>query len=48
MDGQFYVLFYLFFSSMKFKDPAEGEVKLKTEFDELYENMQAAFRQLEE
>jgi len=35
-------------SSMKFKDPAEGEAKLKAEFDELYENMQAAFRQLEE
>jgi V-type H+-transporting ATPase subunit A len=35
-------------SSMKFKDPAEGEAKLKAEFDELYENMQGAFRQLEE
>lgn len=35
-------------SSMKFKDPADGEAKLKAEFDELYENMQAAFRQLEE
>lgn len=35
-------------SSMKFKDPAEGEAKLKAEFDEMYENMQTAFRQLEE
>jgi len=35
-------------SSMKFKDPADGEAKLKQEFDELYENMQTAFRQLEE
>jgi len=35
-------------SSMKFKDPAEGEAKLKQEFDELHENMQTAFRQLEE
>jgi len=35
-------------SSMKFKDPADGEAKLKAEFDELYENMQTAFRQLEE
>jgi len=35
-------------SSMKFKDPADGEAKLKQEFDELHENMQTAFRQLEE
>jgi len=35
-------------SSMKFKDPAEGEQKLKAEFDQLYEDMQAAFRAIEE
>lgn len=35
-------------SSMKFKDPAEGEQKMKAEFDQLYEDMQAAFRAIEE
>jgi len=35
-------------SSMKFKDPAEGEQKLKAEFDQLYEDMQNAFRTIEE
>jgi len=35
-------------SSMKFKDPADGEAKLKAEFDQLYEDMQAAFRTIEE
>lgn len=35
-------------SSMKFKDPAEGEQKLKAEFDQLYDDMSGAFRNLEE
>ncbi|CAG7731036.1 unnamed protein product [Allacma fusca] len=35
-------------SSMKFKDPAEGEQKMKAELDQLYEDMQAAFRAIEE
>ena len=35
-------------SSMKFKDPADGEQKLKAEFDQLYEDMQGAFRAIEE
>ena len=35
-------------SSMKFKDPAEGEQKMKAEFDQLYEDMQNAFRAIEE
>jgi V-type H+-transporting ATPase subunit A len=35
-------------SSMKFKDPADGEQKMKAEFDQLYEDMQAAFRTIEE
>lgn len=35
-------------SSMKFKDPIEGEQKLKAEFDQLYDDMSAAFRNLEE
>ena len=36
-------------SAMKFKDVAqEGEAKIKRDFDELHEAMQAAFRGLEE
>ncbi|XP_017487251.1 PREDICTED: V-type proton ATPase catalytic subunit A-like [Rhagoletis zephyria] len=36
-------------SSMKFKDPVkEGEVKIRKDYDELYENMQQAFRNLED
>lgn len=36
-------------SSMKFKDPLkEGEAKIKQDFEELYENMQQAFRNLED
>jgi len=36
-------------SSMKFKDPvADGEAKIKADYDELYENMQTAFRNLED
>jgi len=35
-------------SSMKFKDPADGEQKMKAEFDQLYEDMQNAFRTIEE
>jgi len=35
-------------SSMKFKDPAEGEQKLKAEMDQLYDDMSGAFRNLEE
>jgi len=35
-------------SSMKFKDPADGEQKMKAEFDQLYEDMQSAFRTIEE
>jgi len=35
-------------SSMKFKDPADGEAKLKAELDQLYEDMQNAFRTIEE
>ncbi|KAF6029446.1 hypothetical protein EB796_012246 [Bugula neritina] len=36
-------------SSMKFKDPAvEGEAKIKADFDELAEEMQNAFRELED
>lgn len=35
-------------SSMKFKDPADGEQKMKAELDQLYEDMQAAFRAIEE
>lgn len=36
-------------SSMKFKDPvADGEAKIKKDFDELYEKMQQEFRNLEE
>jgi len=34
---------------MKFKDPvADGEAKIKADYDELYENMQTAFRNLED
>merc|ERR1719383_88576 len=36
-------------TSMKFKDPVkDGEAKIKADYDELYENMQTAFRNLEE
>lgn len=36
-------------SSMKFKDPVkDGEEKIKKEFDELYEQMQQSFRNLED
>ncbi|XP_077861603.1 V-type proton ATPase catalytic subunit A [Saccoglossus kowalevskii] len=36
-------------SSMKFKDPVkDGEVKIRQDFAELYENMQTAFRNLED
>lgn len=36
-------------SSMKFKDTfKDGEVKIQKEFDEIYENIQAAFRNLED
>jgi len=36
-------------SSMKFKDPVkDGEAKIKADFDELHENMQSAFRNLED
>ncbi|XP_077985004.1 V-type proton ATPase catalytic subunit A isoform X2 [Glandiceps talaboti] len=36
-------------SSMKFKDPAkDGETKIRADFSELYENMQQAFRNLED
>merc|ERR1712227_360651 len=36
-------------SSMKFKDPVkDGEAKIKADYEELLENMQAAFRSLED
>lgn len=36
-------------SSMKFKDTfKEGEAKVKKDFDEIYENIQLAFRNLED
>jgi len=36
-------------TSMKFKDPVkDGEAKIKADYDELYENMQTAFRNLED
>lgn len=36
-------------SSMKFKDAfKEGEAKVKKDFDEIYENIQQAFRNLED
>ena len=36
-------------SSMKFKDPVkDGEEKIKGDYEELLENMQAAFRNLED
>ncbi|KAK6172168.1 hypothetical protein SNE40_015890 [Patella caerulea] len=36
-------------SSMKFKDPVkDGEAKIKSDYDELYEEMQQAFRNLED
>lgn len=35
-------------SSMKFKDPKEGEAKLKQQYSELYERMVNAFRDLED
>ena len=36
-------------SSMKFKDPVkDGEDKIKADYEELYENMQTAFRSLED
>ncbi|BET01406.1 unnamed protein product [Nesidiocoris tenuis] len=36
-------------SSMKFKDPVkEGEAKIKADFEQLYEDMQQAFRNLED
>lgn len=36
-------------SSMKFKDTfKEGETKVKKDFDDIYENIQQAFRNLED
>lgn len=36
-------------SSMKFKDPvADGEEKIKKDYDELFEQLQTAFRNLED
>ena len=36
-------------SSMKFKDPVnDGEKKIKQDFDQLFEDMQQAFRNLED
>jgi V-type H+-transporting ATPase subunit A len=36
-------------SSMKFKDPVkDGEQKIRSDFDDLHERMQQAFRNLEE
>jgi len=36
-------------SSMKFKDPEEdGEAKIKADYEELYEEMQTGFRNLED
>lgn len=36
-------------SSMKFKDPVkDGEAKIKADFDQLYEDIQQAFRNLED
>ena len=35
-------------SSMKFKDPKEGEAKLKQSFQELNEKMNNSFRELED
>lgn len=35
-------------SSMKFKNPSEGEAKLKQQFQELNEKMVNAFRDLED
>lgn len=36
-------------SSMKFKDPVkDGEEKIKADFDQLYEDIQQAFRNLED
>uniref|UniRef100_A0A914SD58 Uncharacterized protein n=3 Tax=Ascarididae TaxID=6250 RepID=A0A914SD58_PAREQ len=36
-------------SSMKFKDPVkDGEEKIKKDYDELLEQMQVAFRNLED
>ncbi|CAN7951355.1 unnamed protein product [Ixodes pacificus] len=36
-------------SAMKFKDPLkEGEKKIKQDFEELFENIQQAFRNLED
>ncbi|KFM64403.1 V-type proton ATPase catalytic subunit A, partial [Stegodyphus mimosarum] len=44
MDSIIYAL-----SNMKFMDPIElGEKEIKRRFDELYENMQQAFRNLED
>lgn len=36
-------------SSMKFKDPVkDGEAKIKAEYDQLYEDIQQGFRNLED
>jgi len=36
-------------SSMKFKDPVkDGEAKIKADFDQLHEDLQQAFRNLED
>jgi len=36
-------------SSMKFKDPVkDGEANIKKDYDQLYDDMQTAFRNLEE
>lgn len=35
-------------SSMKFKDPAEGEAELRSHFSQLTDRIQLAFRELEE
>lgn len=46
-DAMGNVLYQL--SSMKFKDPVkEGEAKIKADFDQLLEDMAAAFRNLED
>jgi len=35
-------------SSMKFKDPKDGEDKIKKDYDDLLEKLQTAFRNLED
>ncbi|XP_019757404.1 V-type proton ATPase catalytic subunit A [Dendroctonus ponderosae] len=46
-DSMSNILYQL--SSMKFKDPVkDGEAKIKADFDQLYEDIQQAFRNLED